>query len=120
MTSHNTPAALRASINELDTEIVAVQNALKGTHMAIAAVALAAIDAGAIERKRLIDIIESLRVLLQAALVIENLGEPEDAENPLDILLSWLNAQEWKQGAVLQGLYQEETAQFLQLLLRKK
>ena len=111
------PEPWEARFNELDVEVLAVQTMFEGTNWALGAVALALIDAGAIDRERLIDIIESLRAHLQAD-AYGNLGDVQDAELALDSLAAWISGSEWREGAVVEDLRQRETAALARLLQR--
>lgn len=108
----------RNAIGELDEEVAGVQTMVKGCNVAIAALALALIDAGAVNASRLTDIIESLRVQLHADAVIENIGDVRDAELALEHLRGWLDARDWTEGQVVEDLHLLESVAFAALLLR--
>jgi hypothetical protein len=107
------------AFDDLDTEILGTQTMVMGTHCAIAAVALALIDKGLIDKGRLIDIIESLRSNLQAE-IVGDLGDVQDAEVALDSLLAWISGSGLTEGKVLDVLREQEAAEFLRLLSRSR
>ncbi|WP_257317230.1 hypothetical protein [Shinella pollutisoli] len=102
---------------ETDELILATQSMLDGQQMAIAAVALALIDKGSIDRARLLGIIESLHGIL-AADYVGALGDVGDAEIGLSRLREWLDVSDWKEGQVLEELHKLESAEFLRSQLK--
>ncbi|CAK7257509.1 conserved protein of unknown function [Shinella sp. WSC3-e] len=102
---------------ETDELILATQSMCDGQNMAIAAIALALIDKGAIDRVRLFDIIESLHGIL-AADYVGALGDIGDAEVGLSRLRAWLDASDWKEGKVVEELHKLEGAEFLRSQLK--
>ena len=102
---------------ETDIEILAVQCMFDGGRLAPVAVALALIDAGVLDKGRLLDIIESLHGIL-AAEYVGHLGDIGDAELGLRSLREWLDGFDWKQGRVLEELRTQESLEFLRSQMR--
>lgn len=97
---------------ETDMELLALQGMFEGGTMANAAIVLALLDAGVIDKGRLLDIIESLHGIL-AADYVGRLGDFEDAQLALENLRGWLSGPEWRPGQVVEDLRKLETAEFL-------
>lgn len=98
--------------DDVDRELLALQASLHGNAFATAAIALALIDKGLVDKNRLLDIIESLRTLL--ALDYEDrLAEAADTEWALDEVSQLLELQEWRAGRVVEDLRTRESEGFL-------
>lgn len=97
---------------ETDMELLALQGMFEGGRMANAAIVLALLDAGLIDKGRLLDIIESLHGIL-AADYVGKLADFEDAQSALENLREWLSGPEWRPGQVVEDLRKLETVEFL-------
>lgn len=104
---------------ETDREILALQGMFEGGQMVPVALVLALLDAGVIDKGRLLDIIESLHGIL-AADFVGRLGGVDDAETALDLLRRWLDGSDWKAGQVLEQLQSQERAEFLRSQMKLK
>jgi hypothetical protein len=97
---------------ETEDEIIALQSMFDGGRLTSVAIALALIDAGVIDKGRLLNIIESLHGIL-AADYVGRFGDISDAELGLASLREWLDGSHWKPGQVLEFLRTHEAAEFL-------
>ncbi|WP_075656071.1 hypothetical protein [Pseudochrobactrum sp. B5] len=102
---------------EVDSELVALQSMFEGTNMTLLALSLALLDAGVINKERLIEIIDSLHGIL-AAEFVGKFGDLSDAEIALNSLRGWLDGSEWKQGLVVEHLHKLEKSEFFRSQMR--
>ncbi|MBL4733074.1 MAG: hypothetical protein JKY82_10860 [Rhizobiaceae bacterium] len=97
----------KKDFEELDIEIVAAQTLAHGGFMAPVAIALALLDSGAISKKRLLLIIESLSVLVKADYE-GRFGEAKDAVYGLEFLGEEISGSKWTKGGVVELLHIQE------------
>ncbi|MDQ2084554.1 hypothetical protein RA307_30600 [Xanthobacteraceae bacterium Astr-EGSB] len=109
----------REEFDDLDNECLAAQTMAVGAIWPSVAVAYALIDKGLIDKRRLLEIIDSLHTVV-AGLTAGDLGDVEDRLRGLELMREFLEFDEVQPDRVLEFLRTTETAQTLLLLLQSK
>lgn len=102
---------------ETEEEVIALQSMFDGSRYGLLALALAMLDAGVIDRRRLLAIIESLHGIL-AADYVGAIGSGDDAEVALNRMREWLDGFDWRAGSVVEELHKIETQEFLRTQMK--
>lgn len=109
----------RRALEDMDTEVLGAQKLAVGAFWPPIAVACALIDAGVIDRMRLLEIIDSLHALVTAE-AVDDLGDPEDVGLGLEKAREFFDLHELTRGSVVRQLREMERGEAARLLLRMR
>lgn len=108
-----------AAIENLETETLMAQASAEGNAIPIVGIALALIDAGVIEKDRLLSILDSLDSRFRADYE-DRISESSDLLSALDFVRQFLSDSKWTSGQVVDELQLAETMSFAMMLERLK
>lgn len=109
----------KRDLEDMETEVLGAQTLARGAFWPPIAVACALIDAGVIERLRLLEIIDSLHAMVTAE-AVDGLGDPEDVGLGLEKFREFFDLHELTRGSVVHQIREMERGEAERLLRRSR
>lgn len=109
----------KRQLEDMDVEVLGAQTLAMGAFWPPIAVACALIDAGVIERLRLLEVIDSLHTLVTAE-AADGLGDVEDVGLGLEKFREFFDLHELTRGSVVRELREMERGEMERLLRRSR